>query len=152
MGTMEVAGGSSFWNLSQPDLPVAPYNILSKYGPVSLKHSFRTYMPESYGQYLCAGSGPSSLPLSKSREKEDVTPKSSVGRILRLVEWKAERGEPCQACAGICVCIRSQGNAPFDGTGISHPSSAKLLLGRLIALGSLVLSIHLLTQIPRVKV
>lgn len=35
MGTMEVAGGFSFWNLSQPDLPVAPYSILSKYGPVS---------------------------------------------------------------------------------------------------------------------
>lgn len=94
MGTMEVAGGSSFWNLSQPDLPVAPYNILSKYGPVSLKHSFRTYMPESYGQYLCAGSGPSSLPLSKSREKEDVTPKSSVGRILRLVGWIERTREP----------------------------------------------------------
>ena len=118
MGTMEVAGGFSFWNLSQPDLPVAPYNILSKYGPVSLKRSFRTYMPETYGQYHCAGSGPSSLPLSESREKEDVTPKSSMGKILRLIEWRTERREPYQVCAGVCVCIRFQGNAPFDGIGM----------------------------------
>lgn len=39
--------GGRGWNLSQSDLPVASYNILSKYGPLSLKRSFRTYMPET---------------------------------------------------------------------------------------------------------
>lgn len=157
METMEVAGGFSFWNLSKPDLPVVPYNIHSKYiNHCPLKRSFRTCMPDTYGQCLCAGSGPSSFPLSESKvggRCPSPSPESSLGRTRRLVGWTAEENREEQkeenSVRGgqVCVGIGSQGYDPsLDGVRIPRSSSIMLLLGRVIGLGLLVPSPYWMVQ------
>lgn len=77
----------SFWNLSQPDLPVAPDNIHSKYRPLSLKYSFRTCVPDTHGQH---GDPAASLCLSQvGRLMSPLS--SSLGRILQAGSLESTR-------------------------------------------------------------